>query len=190
MNDSELRSLLAAADVADRFEDAPPMVAQLQARLLARRRRLAIAGGAAIALVAAWIALPHRDGESPDDGSEVARVSDEAAVREQLLVELSRLDREADQAVAVARRLQMARRVEQARGESLGSQPLIDSAQVATEHIDRTVMTSVAYADRLQATLGESQPAVELYRHVLNLFPNSRWSAVARQRIETASTMN
>jgi hypothetical protein len=80
--------------------------------------------------------------------------------------------------------------VEIARGEALADRPLAGTAEIAAQQIDRAVLSSVAHADRLRATLGTPQPSAELYRHVLDLFPQSRWAAVARQRIESPSAMN
>ena len=203
MNENDdLRSLLTAADVDEKLVvTAPPTMHELQARWSARRRRRAtMASGAAVVVLAAWMAAPRmtaprmtaprRDGATPSPQAEVVRGAGEAADAVQMQRELARLDREAEQSLATARRLQMARRIEQARGETLAYKPLAANDQMAGEHIDRAVMISVAHADRLGSMLGDMQSAVELYRHVAELFPDSRWSAVARERIKAASAMN
>ena len=190
-DDDEIRVLLATAEL-DEMPGAtvPPTVGELRARWRAiRLRRLTMAGGAAAAVLAAWMVLPPGDGVGPNSPADVARVA-EAVDTEKALRELARLDREAEQALATARRLQRARQIEQARGEMVAYKPLAANDQMAAEHIDRAVMFSVAHADRLGETLDDRGPAIELYRHVLELFPDSRWSSVARQRIEAASAMN
>jgi hypothetical protein len=190
--DDQIRLLLTTADFDEKFAaTAPPTVGELQARWSARRRRrLTVVGGVAAAVLTAWMALPRRDVAGPNPQAEVAREAEEDVEAGQMLRELARLDREADQALATARRLRTARQIEQARGEMVEYKPLAANDQIAAEQIDRTVMISVAHADRLRATLGDARPAVELYRHVLHLFPDSRWAAVARERIAAASAMN
>jgi hypothetical protein len=185
----DLKNLLHIADASASLPDAlPPTESQLRSRWSHRRRRqTAIVATASALLVAATVALwpksAHVEIASP---AHIEPASDPVDI-ENVRIELAQLDSEAQTALAVARGIAAARRSE----TSLGDLPDTPNfTEIALAQSDRAAMIGVAHADRLREALSDAGPAVELYQHIADLFPQSRWSEVARQRIKSTTEMN
>lgn len=138
-------------------------------RLLARRRhrtrRAALTIGTT-ALLAVAMTPWMRPADVPD-----------------VLIELERLQREADARMAVVNRVidlrNRSRQWSRARRALLKPDPLEHSRL----EIDKAAFVLVYQAQRLERELNLAAPAIENYRRVVELFPNSRWTAVARRRL-------
>ncbi len=58
-----------------------------------------------------------------------------------------------------------------------------DPIEQMRDQADRTAFTLVYQADRFQRELNQTQSAIEAYKQVIRLFPESRWADEARERL-------
>jgi tetratricopeptide (TPR) repeat protein len=66
----------------------------------------------------------------------------------------------------------------QAQLESIG-----DPREEISQQVERTALILVFQADRMYRELGQKNSAIQAYSRVIELFPQSRWAKVARQRL-------
>jgi hypothetical protein len=195
MNDNELRERLLLADAA-----ASPTVPDCTGidveaiRARARRetlhRRAVIVSIAALAGMTAIIASRPR--HEPELQLEPTIAHDRAlsAVEIEVLKhEIAALDTQARRAEALVDRLRHADRFVELSDESVIRQiATIDATP--DEQIDRAAGIGVISADFLANELHRVAEAAESYRSVVKHFPESRWAAVARERLLQIEMMN
>jgi hypothetical protein len=66
----------------------------------------------------------------------------------------------------------------QAQLESIG-----DPREEISQQVERTALILVFQADKMYRELGQKNSAMQAYSRVIELFPQSRWAKVARQRL-------
>jgi hypothetical protein len=190
MSDELLRRLLQQADAT---AGPPPRIgdhlaARVRGRVL-RRRRVAfrLSAAAAIVLAAGVTVLmsysPTRRG--PLAGAGIARSEPVATPHGDVRAELARLDREAEIRIAVARRtaeILTQRRLAESR--TLQQPAIADPVADAQREVEQAAYTLVSQADRMCRDMNLCATAVVNYQRVVELFPETPWATVARQRLE------
>lgn len=184
MNDDRLSNLLRETDAAS----PPPPLAGLasairrSARARSRRRRtVATATALLVPTAAALLGVLHL----PRPSTNHVAVQPPAATRpEALQAELARLGAEADLHTQVAARLAARReqrnRVARERARlATGSHP----STLASER-ERAALTLLDHGDRLRRELKQVDTAAAAYRRTIELFPETHWAVIAKQRIE------
>jgi tetratricopeptide (TPR) repeat protein len=58
-----------------------------------------------------------------------------------------------------------------------------DPLEEIQKQVDKTAFILVYQANRMYRDLDQKEDAIEAYNHVIELFPQSRWAEVARQRL-------
>ena len=58
-----------------------------------------------------------------------------------------------------------------------------DPAEEIGQQVDKTAFVMLYQADRLYKELRQTESAVEAYKEIIQLFPENRWAAVARERL-------
>lgn len=189
MSDDPLKRILQEADAA--ADQPPPMstdLARRVRRLAERRRRLSFGLNAAAALVLAvgmtllWSSprIPPR----PVPGVHLVGQQQEQLEAERMQAEITRLRREAASRLAVARRTrELMARSGRARGSKLAAEVPDPMANVRRE-VERTAYLLVWQADRMCRQQNLCDLAVGKYRRVVELFPDTPWATVARQRLD------
>lgn len=184
-----LEKLLRLADAAGGAPPAPggDLAAQVR-RLAVRRRRTRIVGAAAALTVAAAVGAALWQAGMVDrrpPARAVAVGSTKHAEEDHLLrlrQEVARLRAEADARMRVVRavesRQDLARRLAQLKSGATGSDP-IDGIR---EQTDQAARTMVQHAART-AGQSESAAAAGRFREVIELFPQSPWADVAREKL-------
>jgi len=156
--------------------------------LAARRQRVRVgfsAAAAAIVLVVGMTLLWPRGSALPQPVNEPAVVQVEQSQPDiaQIKAEIERLHREADTRLAVVLRTQEILE-EMRRFDELKRQPpLPDAVANARREVDQAAYTLVSQADRMCRELDLCDSAAVKYRRVVELFPETRWAVVARQRL-------
>ena len=190
MNEQRIEQWLRQADrAAGPPPTGPADLADRVRRLGLRRRRVWITSSAvAAALIAlsvgATLWMIGLQGKSALPGPEaIVDATDAQTEIDRLEAELEELHAETEVALArveerLARYQQQAQR---ARIERLRAQP--GPIQQVQQDLDRTAFIMVYQADRAHRELGQAESAVESYRQVLELFPQTPWADVARQRL-------
>ena len=157
-----------------------PLPADLADRVIrqARRRRAAKLGGALVVLLAATgvaavlfqaPGAPVRLTEAPPAAPVPAEIdSTEAQVKSRLVVIEHLLAREKQR-----RRL--------ARAQAIIARP--DPLERLDRQLEQTALVIVAQADRKVRQWNLKGSAARDYRRVIELFPQTRWAAVARERL-------
>ena len=166
--------------------------AQRLRTLAVRRRRVRVSINAAAAIVLAvgitvlWSqtsTLPKAVNEPPVVDAEPPQ-PDIAEIK----AEIERLRRDADMRLALVHRTQEILE-EMKRFEELKKQPPLPDAVANTRReVDKAAYTLVYQADRMCRELDLCDSAVVKYQRVVDLFPDSRWATVARQRLSELET--
>jgi hypothetical protein len=171
-SEHKLRELLHQADA-----DAgpPPLGHRLPERVLLRelrtRRGIALASSAAAAIFLAigvttlWRAnMPGQPvGVRPTD--------------------IMRLQRAADSRASIARRIAELRQRDERLAALQAEAARPDPVQRAQLEVDQTALTLLQQGDHLYRELGLDRPAADSYHRAVRLFPQTRWAAVAQQRL-------
>jgi hypothetical protein len=171
--ESRIRELLHQAD-ADAA--APPALGRdLVARVLQRELRiwdrigLATSAAAAVFLVIG-VTILYRA------GAPAGLVGAQSA-------DIAQLEREADSRASVARRIEELRRRDKRLAALRAQIARPDPVQQAQKELDQTALTLLQQGDHLYRDLDLAQPAADSYRAAVRLFPQTRWAAMARQRL-------
>ena len=192
MNDNVLKQLLRQADAtADRPPVLPTDLASRVRGLAGRRRqhvRVMLRVAAVLVLVTGgtlmWPKLDH-DISTGTNAAEPAAVvkptnsPDQARLR----TELTLLESEAQMRVELVRRtreLIIQREISQ---ESNARTNFPDAVANVRREVDRAAFTLVSQADRICREQHLCASAARKYKRVVELFPNSCWATVARQRL-------
>jgi hypothetical protein len=131
------------------------------------------------------------NGPQPVDPSITKRpLSEQEILR--LRAEIAALDAEANRAQQFVElyRAEEVRRELLASAEPAPVEPLLPPAVVAQLEIDRAAAITVISADTRAKEFSRADEAAESYRSVLELFPDSRWASVARERLAQVGHMN
>jgi hypothetical protein len=188
MSADRLRQILQQADAtAGAAPEMPGDLAQRVRVRASRRRRVRVGLGAAAVLVlavgATWF-WPRRSTtpRSSDQSRSVVAEPPEPDVA-QLKVELERLRRDAEMRLAVIHRTEEILE-ELKHFDALRNQPPPPDAVANTRRqVDHAAYVLVSQADRMCRELNLCDSAAVRYRRVVDLFPESRWAVVARQRL-------
>lgn len=190
MNEDELKGHLQAADAA---AGAPsPLPADFGARVLRRRRQgrrrcrmawgVTAAAAAAGLVVAACAVLPRPGGARRPAGPAARQVAGEGRAQEVALVRARlralRAEAEACSAVvegvlAMERRRAGAPRVLARRGDAL---------ERVRRQVDRAAYLTVRRVDIVLNESGDAAGAAAGYQQVMDVFPETFWATLARQR--------
>jgi len=168
------------------------MLARLRRRTV-RRRLLAGSAGATFAAAGVLLLLlapeVERPTPAPGPGNPAAVARAKPEVPTDPLVEMARLEAEIQSRWIVVRRMQRAaafdRRMEQLREESCR---LPAGYQIARD-IDEVVVLVVNHGDSLRDA-GRREEAIIVYEDVVRLFPNNRYAADARKRLDEMKQPN
>ena len=190
MNQNNLHDLLADADASA----PPPPTMMLLAEGVRNRARLRVrrqqAGGVCALLLVAGVvsvlAFRPRDPSSsptaqarlPQGGTRPAPAFDAAAAA----AEAASLRAEAARGLTVAneamKRADRRRRLARAAASLAATTP-----PTVGDQRDRAALTLLDHGDRLRRELKEVDAALAAYRRTIELFPETKWAAVAKQRI-------
>jgi len=191
MNDEQLRQLLKTADgLAGQPPDMPEDLAQ-RVRLRAQRRRRVRAGysvAAAVVLAVGMTWVWARAPAAPATAQRPAVVLRPFDYRsaETIETEIEGLRREAELRLAVARRtqeiLEELRRTDALKRQQ--PEPIPDPVAEVRQQADKAAYTLVSQADRMCRELDLCASAAQKLERVMQLFPDSPWAVVARQRLE------
>ena len=189
MRDDPLKKLLQQADaMAGGPSEMPGDLARRVRVLAARRQRVRVgisAAAAAIVLVVGMTLLWPQGATLPPPGSEppVAQAEQLQPDIAQIKTEIERLRREADTRLAVVQRTQEILEEMKRLEELKKHPPLPDAVANARREVDQAAYTLVSVADRMCRELDLCDSAAVKYRRVVELFPDTRWAVVARQRL-------
>jgi hypothetical protein len=214
MNDESLQALLRDAD--ERFcgtcatgsVSAEAVATIYHRRVAQRRRRMTLGGLAVFLLVAGLTALSWQAEFWPGDESSpaVAASAEDVPVKStnepaqgrriggdeiaRLRAEIAALDAEANRAQRFVElyRAAEARRKRLARADA--EVALLANEELASFQIDRAAATTIISADAQANLFHRSAEAAEAYRSTMEHFPESRWAAVAKERLAKIESMN
>lgn len=185
MTDDQLASLLQEADAAS---PAPPLPGGVATSVRHRfqwrgRRRRAMAAAILLLVPTAgalsWALRPTLPTSSPA----LVQAPPPQVDVETLRAEATRLRAEADIQTAVAVRMGL-----RERREHIARQPqhLASKATAPSgpSERDKAALILLDHGDRLRRDLQQVDAALAAYRRAIELFPETQWAAVARQRIE------
>jgi hypothetical protein len=184
MSDDRLSNLLREIDATS----PPPPLAGLasavlrRARARSRRRRVVVT---TIVLFVPTAAALSWFARRPDASKDHVAVQPPAAMDfEALQAESARLQAEADLQTEIARRL--GTRQEQRERVARESTRPAKGAHVPTlrSERDRAALTLLDHGDRLRRELKQVDAARAAYRRTIELFPETHWAVVAKQRVE------
>jgi hypothetical protein len=177
---------------ADDTAGAPPQaggdLAGRVRHLAARRRRRAIAGSAAALLAAGlvgaviWVGLTTT-GRTPRGPGAVVRQELDAEEIARLRTEMARLKAEADWRTKVAAAMVAQERTAKRLATLRKAAPRLDPAEEIRQETDKAALVIVRQADRLYREHHLRDRAIQRYRDAIQLFPQSPWADVARQRL-------
>ena len=190
MDEHRIEELLRGADAAAETPQDMPAELPGEIRRLAQRRRHARAIRRTAIVVIGLAALaggvlytlptrPERDGPP-----QVASHLDDAALQ----AEIRRLDLEAETRMAIVdHMLRIERR--QKRLSSLQRQlDRPDPQEQLHAQVERVAYILISQADRLDREEKSPHEAVEYYRRIVKLFPETRWARVAAHRLQEIET--
>jgi hypothetical protein len=100
-----------------------------------------------------------------------------------LIIEFNRLKAEADSHEFAANSLDAARRRRERAARARELLSTADADPVARER-ESAALALLDHGDRLRRDLNQVDAALAAYRRTIELFPGTRWAAVARQRID------
>lgn len=179
--------------LADEAAGSPPPpagnLAEGVRRLAAQRRRRAVLGGLGLAAAAcvAAVALLRTPAEGPRPApapvAEVPKTPSDAEVA-RLRQELAQVRNEADSRLRVARAVMQMERQSQLSAEIQRAAPAwLDPLEPIRREVDKAARTMLCQADRMAGDPARQPAAAEKYREVSQLFPQSLWAEVARQKL-------
>ena len=185
MNPDSLAELLRRADDAAPPPPAPAGLAEKvrrRARVQSRRRLAAAALLLPLVLIAAVVWKPHSPWRESVPVTTTIQFAPPVAYTAS--VEATRLRAEASLRISTvdALRSRLARREKAERARQLLAGAEVPDS-IAAER-DRAALTMLDHADRLRRDLKQLDAALAAYRRTVDLFPETRWAAVARKRIE------
>ena len=213
MTEDPIQRLLRQADAAAGAPGVQPDLAGRVQRLAGRRRRRAVGGWAAAAGIALTVGLaawlwggggqrPPRQIASPtapdavpaggngDSDRAIAQrtprpaAADEPADEVGLLrAEIARLRVEADSRMAVVQRMLALERRRRAGPRTATYLARSDPAEEVRQQMDQAALVMVYQADRMRRVLDLQAPAMQMYRRAAELFGQTHWGGVARQRL-------
>ncbi len=186
MKADPIDELLRRADLAAGEPPVPDDLAGRVRRKARRRRLAAISAGAGVTvLLAAAVAValwPPRPQTSRPTAQAPSAASHEEVLR--LRAEITALRAEADSRAAVLNQVVARLRQQQDHLADLQRQlDRPDPLEQVRRQIDRTAYIMVYQADHSRGELGFVDSPEQTYRRVIELFPDSRWANVARERI-------
>lgn len=179
----QLGQLLREADATAGRPAAPRADLGAVVRHVARRRRRArtVAGGAVVVMIvgvtcALYLMRPNENGSvvQRERAPSPPVLSPEEARRE-----IAVLDAEAESRMAVVERMLTMER----RRVSATQQRATDPLLAVRREQDRAAYLLIYEADRLARKSEARERAVEEYRRVVTLFPDTHWASVARERL-------
>ena len=192
MKQPALHDLLTCADASAPPPPAMPLLAEsvrTRAGARARRRRQA---GAVCVLLLVVVGLsvvafrppgpstsPTAQARFPQGSTQPAPVFDAAAAA----AEAASLRAEAARRLTVAN--EAMKRADRRRRLSRAAEALAAATPPPTvgDQRDRAALTLLDHGDRLRRDLKEVDAALAAYRRTIELFPDTKWAAVAKQRI-------
>ena len=191
MSRPNLHDLLADADAS---APPPPAMGSLadivrnRARARDRRRRAGAVGALLLAVGAVSVVAFRPSGPStsptaqthlPQHGAQLTPVFDAAAAA----AEAASLRAEAARRLTVAN--EAMKRADRRRRLSRAAESLAAASPLPTvgDERDRAALTLLDHGDRLRRDLKEVDAALAAYRRTIELFPDTKWAAVAKQRI-------
>jgi hypothetical protein len=131
-------------------------------------------------MTAALFWVLHR----PDPSTRRVAIQPPAAIDWQALqVESARLKAEADLQAAVATRLGARRDQRDRLARERARLAAAALAPTLVSERDKAALTLLDHGDRLRRELKRTDAALAAYRRTIELFPETRWAAAARQRI-------
>ena len=184
-----LAELLKATDSA--FGPLPPPsdLAGVVRRRAKRRGRQRVAGSVVVLIASLGIAALLLRHPEPPLIVVIQPPAPSATDPRELETQLRQLRAQADTEHATLERWRRSRdsrrRLERVHAALHASTPSPDVVAVERE---RAALILLDHADRLRRELKEEEAARAAYRRTIELFPDTRWAAVARQRMEQTPT--
>ena len=167
-----------------------PLRADLPERVRhrARRRRATRAAGGAVVLVllavgAVWALWPLTERPTGNGAGPIVAATAEQAEIARLQEKVHRLQEEVQWRTAAIERMLTLETQQQRLAELRRRAAEPDALDRLDQQTDQTAFTIIYQADRMHKELGLEAPAVEGYRRVIRLFPETRWAEVARKRL-------
>lgn len=180
MNDDTIKDLLRQADRAAGTRSAPPGLADLVRRRMRRQRVVTtkryVAAAAAIIVITSGAILILSRSKPPGRSAPVDEFT-------KLRTEIEQLRAEADTRMAIIEQMlaRQSRKERLARLEWELARP--DPVEQVRLELERTACIMVYQANRMYQELDLPESAVKSYRQVIELFPETHWAKVARQRL-------
>jgi cobalamin biosynthesis protein CobD/CbiB len=192
MSDARLRELLREADAA--FGGPPVGSGDLSLRVRQRarrqRRRRLFGSAAAVVLVlslstVAWVNRSGHPSAAPrpivlDDSPKPVSVAE-------LHMQIERLREEIRTGCQAVHEVLERQEVEQ-RLAALREQAEADPLKAVNDQLDRAALTMVYQADRMYHELNLRESAVASYQRTIELFPQTHWAQVAKDRLAELKT--
>jgi hypothetical protein len=164
----------------------PRLPAGLARRVMSRARRAqertALAGSVVAALLLAIGVMTFLRTTAPSG------FGSGEAVERRLTADVAGLQREADSRATVARRFAELRTRDERLAALQAEAARPDAVQRAEQEVDQTAFVLLQQGDHLYRDLGLKEPAADSYRRTAQLFPETRWAGLARQRLTEMET--
>jgi hypothetical protein len=190
MGDEPLKRLLQEVDAAAGPPPDLPADLALRVRTLALRRqrmRFGLSMAAAIVLAVGMASLWSQAPPAPSGlggPAEIVQTRPEPPDVASIRAEIEQLRREADLRLAVAQRTQeILEQMRRAEALTKPQQALPDPVVDARRELEKAAYTLVYQADRMCRELDLCESAAIKYQRVVELFPETPWAVVARQRL-------
>lgn len=171
------------ADCADRDD----LAGQVRSR--ARRRKHVRLSLAAVAVTVMGLAglmrlMPSRENPLARGGDPIGVISDRNAEASRLQAEIFELQREARRSEELVKRFEEAERRGRLAAQMSRSRPSSDALSAIRFEQDRSALILVQQAQRFDTEMRKRPEALDAYRRVVALFPQSQWADVARKRLD------
>ncbi len=192
MNDEQLQQLLRQADEAFGEPRVGSADLSLRVRRRARRQRRVRTIGAAVAAVlvlslstVAWVNRAGRPGAGPapivvDNGPKPVSMAE-------LQMQIEQLREEIRTGCAAVQEVLKRQEFEQ-RLAALRERAEADPLKEVSDQVDRAALTMVYQADRMYRELNLRESAVASYERTIELFPQTHWAQVAKDRLAELKT--
>lgn len=192
MSDQQLQQLLRQADEAFAGPRVGPPELSVKVRQLARRqRRRRLFGSAAAAVLVlslSTVAWVNRSGHpSPAPTPILADNSPKPLSAAELQMQVERLREEIQTGCQTVHEVLERQEVEQ-RLAALREQAEADPFKAVNDQLDRAALTMVYQADRMYHELNLRESAVASYQRTIELFPQTHWAQVAKDRLAELKT--
>ena len=189
------RTLADLLHEADEAAPPPPTPVRLAEAVRARSRTVAfrrrVVAVAALPLVAiapaAWLirgAPPAPGDHAASRASLPTTIPAPPANGFPLPAEAAALKAEASLRLAVADALRLRDERRRRPARSFDARPPMNLVDSIESEREKAALTLLDHADRLRRDLKQADAALAAYRRTIELFPETRWAAVAKQRIE------